>query len=261
MKAIITGASGAIGSALSSYLTDNGHTTIAWDRSHISIDNYSEMEAFLKSHQPDVLFHLATASESTGRANESWFVNYEWTSELAWLTRTLDIRFVFTSSVMVFSDNAKGPFTTDSVPDADAGYGHEKYQAEQRTFYQNPEAVVARLGWQIGDAPGSNNMIDFFDKQMKDNGVISASSKWFPATSFIEDTVVELVRLVEAEKGLYLLDSNADTKANFYQIATVLNSLHGNIWKVTPNEDFVYDQRMIDPRSQIASLSTRLPAL
>lgn len=180
MKAIVTGSRGTVGSALVRHLRSQGDQVIAWDRDVVPIDRYQPMEDFVRREKPDVLFHLAIASRSTGTPNESWLVNYKWTSELAWITRQLGIRFIFTSSVMVFSDNAKGPFAIDSVPDAAEGYGYEKRMAEQRVFQQNPDAVVARLGWQIGDAAGSNNMIDFFEKQTTTHGAIQASRKWYP---------------------------------------------------------------------------------
>lgn len=43
---------------------------------------YYPMEAFVRAESPDVLFHLAIASQPTGRASEGWRVSYEWSSEL-----------------------------------------------------------------------------------------------------------------------------------------------------------------------------------
>ena len=223
------------------------------------IDRYRPMEDFVRRERPDVLFHLAIASRSTGVANESWLVNYEWTSELAWIARQLGVRFVFTSSVMVFSDNAKGPFTVNSVPDASQGYGNEKRMAEQRVFQQNPEAIVARLGWQIGEKAGSNNMIDFFEKKATAGEDIAASRKWYPACSFVGDTASALAWLGSAKPGLYLIDSN--TRWNFHEIASALNEKHGRRWKIVANDSFVFDQRMIDPRVPIPSLQRTLPTL
>lgn len=259
MKAIITGARGTVGSALAKHLLAHGHQVTAWDRDAVPIDQYQRMEDFVRRERPDVVFHLAIASRSTGRPNESWLVNYEWTSELAWITRQLDVHFIFTSSVMVFTDNAKGPFTVNSVPDATQGYGHEKRMAEERTFQQNPNAVVARLGWQIGESVGSNNMIDFFEKQTAEKGRIQASRKWYPACSFLRDTVTALMWLASANPGLYLVNSN--TRWNFYEIAMALNNLHGRRWNSVPNDDFVYDQRMLDPRVPIPSLQRTLRTL
>jgi dTDP-4-dehydrorhamnose reductase len=255
LKAIITGGRGTVGSALASFLSARGNQVVLWDRNVVPIDCYQPMEDFVRRERPDVLFHLAIASQSTGKTNESWLVNYEWTSELAWITRQLGVRFVFTSSVMVFSDKAKGPFTLESVPDAPEGYGYEKRVAEQRVFHQNPNAIVVRLGWQIGDAPGSNNMIDYFEKHK----AIKASPKWLPACSFVRDTAPTLASLATAEPGLYMMDANK--KWSFFEIASALNKTHGNRWKIEANDEFVYDQRMIDSRVVVPPLNATLVTL
>lgn len=259
MKAIITGASGTVGSALAHYLTENGHTAIPWNRAEVPYDHYAAMEAYLRRHQPDVLFHLAVASDATGRDNEGWWVTYHWTGELAWLCRQLEIRFVFTGTVMAYSNDAVGPFTPATPSDVTEGYGYEKVQAEQRAFDQNPNSIVARLGWQIGDAPGSNNMVDFLERQQREQGEIRASRQWLPACSFVQDTAAALTALATAPAGLYLVNSN--TQWSFYDIATALNALHGNRWRVIPDDAFVYDQRMLDERVPIAPLNVRLPHL
>lgn len=259
MKVIITGATGTVGSALKAHIERQGGTVVAWNRTETPIDDYYAMENFVRAHQPDVLYHLAAASTPTGRENEGWLVTVQWTSELAWICRQLGVRFLFTSTVMVYTDAVKGPITLATVPNATEGYGYEKLQAEERVFAQKPDSVVARLGWQIGDAPGSNNMIEFFEKQMREHGQINASRQWYPACSFVEDTANTLTELAMGEPGLYLVNSN--TRWTFYEIAVALNELHGNHWKIVPNDDFVYDQRMIDPRVPIAPLEQRLKTL
>lgn len=256
-KVVITGASGGLGTALTRHLQAQNITVIPWNRRAVSMDDEVRMRAFLRETAPEVVFHLATVSQPTGRENEGWAVNVEWTGALARLTSEIGARFVFTSSVMVFTDDAKGPFTPDTVPDARAGYGYEKWMGEERTLAY-PNTVVARIGWQIGDAPGTNNMIDFFHTQAQ-RGPIGASTRWYPACSFSADTAAALLRLSQGAPGRYLLDSNE--KWTFYEIATSLNALHGNRWQITPNEAFVYDQRMIDPRAGMPSLKVRLPAL
>ena len=259
MRAIITGASGTVGSRLSEHLRQQGFDVIAWDRQRVPVDDYWAMERFVREAAPDVLFHLATASRPTGRANESWLINYEWTSELAWLTRQLGVRFVFSSTAMVFSDHARGPFTVDSEPEAPEGYGYEKRRAEARAFEQNPEARVVRLGWQIDDRPSGNNMLASLEAQMRERGRVEASTRWFPACSFLDDTVRALQALAWAEPGLYLLDANE--RWNYSEIVLALNERHGGRWQVEPTESFVFDQRMMDDRVVLPSLKARLPGL
>lgn len=258
-KALITGASGTVGKALTQYLQTQSVDVVAWDREAVSSDDYHAMENYVRAIQPDVLFHLAVPSNLTGRPNESWHVNYEWTSELAWITHVLGVTFVYTSTVMVFSNQVDGPFTPSSQPTAEAGYGYEKRRAEEQVFHQNPNAIVARLGWQIGQAAGSNNMVDFLSRQANEHGEIRASTRWYPACSFLEDTAAALYTLAQGKPGLYLVDSN--DQWTFYDIVQALKSQHDELWDVVETGDFVHDQRMIDSRVPMPRLQTRLPAL
>jgi dTDP-4-dehydrorhamnose reductase len=256
MRALITGAKGTVGRALSAHLAARGCDVAAWDRQQVPVDSYHAMEAFVRRADPDVIFHLAIASQPTGKHNEGWLVNYHWPSELAWIARSLGVRFVFTSTAMVFSNDAKGPFTPKSEPDAPEGYGLEKRRAEARVFFQNPGAHVVRLGWQIGETEGSNNMVDYLWQKHRHEGVIRASTKWLPACSFLQDTAAALEDAASMPPGLYHVDSN--TGWNFFEIATAINSMLGKPWKVEPTEDFVYDQRLLDPRLKTAPLLARL---
>jgi len=259
MKIAVTGSGGTIGSALVPYLTRQGHSVVAWDRSQVPITEYWAMEEFLRTEKVEALFHLAVPSQPTGTPNESWLVNYQWTSELAWICKELGINFVYVSTVMVFSSQQQGPFTVDTRPDAGDGYGMEKRLAEERVFHQNPASRVLRLGWQIGGPPGSNNMVDFLDEQFASEGLVACSTQWIPACSFLEDTIPVLASMTERDSGLYQFDTNQ--KWNFYQIAFALGKLLGRPWKITATDSFVFDQRMVDPRMPALSLKSRLPSL
>jgi dTDP-4-dehydrorhamnose reductase len=259
VKALITGSKGTVGARLCEHLLRQGHEVATWDRSVVPVDDYWRMEAFVRATAPDVLFHLAIASQPTGREGEGWLINYEWASELAWITRILGIRFVFTSTAMVFSDDAKGPFTVRSQPDAHQGYGYEKRRAEERVFAQNPEARVVRLGWQIGDDFHGNQMSASLERQMQEKGHVEASTRWYPACAFLDDTVVGLQRIAESEPGLYMIDTNE--RWTFHEIASALSARHGDRWRVVPTDSFVFDQRMRDERLRMPSLKERLATL
>ena len=252
MKAVLTGSNGTLGSSLLNYLKFLNFEVVRWFREEVSIDSYKEMEFFLRETKPDVLFHLAALIHSKDSDGESWKVNCEWPSQLAELSKKLGIQFLFTSSVMVFTDSNYGPFIIDSKPDAKHGYGYEKLAAEKNIRKQNQEAVITRLGWQIGKSAGSNNMIDYFETQMKENGEIKASDLWFPACSFLTETVVSLLDALRLGAGIYLIDSNK--KWSFYDICKALKIYRKCNWKIKKVSDFKYDQRMIYHRIQIASL-------
>jgi len=259
VKVLVTGLRGTVGRALLAELRGQGHQVIGWDRAAVPIDRYDAMDRFVAETAPDVVVNLAIASQPTGRDRESWLVNHDWPSELAWICRQRQLRFVHTSTVMVFSPAAVGPFTIESVPDAEHGYGYEKRVAEARVFYQYPQATVVRLGWQIGDAAGSNNMIDYLERAAREHGHVAASSRFLPACSFLPDTAAALARALTAPPGLYQIDGN--DRHTMWQIACALSEHHGRRWRIVETAEPYQDQRMIDPRLDTAQISGRLPAL
>lgn len=116
-----------------------------------------------------------------------------------------------------------------------------------------------RLGWQIGDQSGGNNMRTFLEDNMPTRGCVRASTRWLPATSFLPDTVNALLAVPSMPAGLYLLDSN--TGWTFCEIALALSAAHGNRWRIERSDDFMHDQRLRDPRPRMPPQDQRLPTL
>ena len=257
MRALVTGARGTVGSVLCARIDADGGTAIGWDRRQAAPGDRAAAEGLVAETAPEVIFHLALPSQPTGIDNEGWLVNERWTRDLASIAAAREIAIVYVSTVMVFSNKAKGPFTPEMEPDETEGYGFSKLLGERAALAAKPDARIARLGWQIGQQRGSNNMIDFLETQQDEHGEISASTKWLPATSVLEDTADGLLQVANASPGTYHLDSNSSW--NFFQIVSALNEVHGRRWKVTATEDFIYDQRMRDPRIRMPMLDQHLP--
>jgi dTDP-4-dehydrorhamnose reductase len=258
MRALITGSSGTVGTALRQCLSAQGWDVARWDRSKVPIDDYDAMEGFVREVAPDALFHLAVASQPTQirpSADEAWRVDYEWTGELAWICRELDVTFVFTSTVMVFTEGRPGPYTIASRADAAHDYGLHKREAEKRVFHQNTDARVVRLGWQIGDDLRGNQMAAWLDQHRG----VRASTRWIPACSHLADTADALRRIAVGRAGLYHVDANEGW--SFYDLATALQKQHGADWNIVPTSDRAYDQRLLDPRIRLPPLAERIPEL
>lgn len=261
MHALVTGASGTVGRAVVARLRADGHRATSWDRAAAPPDDYAAMQRFVRHHRPDALVHLAIASRPTGRADEATLVNVHWPSELAWLCREEGVCLVFASTTMVFSDDAVGPFTVASRPDAASGYGAQKREAEARVAAQNPEACIVRLGWQIGDDPddGGNHMLAWMAAQVATHGHVEASTRWLPATAHVDDTAAALVAACDRRPGLYHADSNEGW--TFFDLASALAAHVGRGWTVRPTDAFVYDQRLLDSRQGLPPLAARYPGL
>jgi len=255
----ITGSRGTVGRALIAAAQKGGHTASGWDRHAAPPDDYWAMDTYVAESEPTAVVNLAIASQPTGKAQEGWLVNIHWPHELAWLCRQHEIKFLHTSTVMVFKGSTPGPYQADHAPDETDGYGNDKRRAEVLVCKQNPDAVVVRLGWQIGyrdlrHEVGANCMLTWLHDKAKNEGVIRASTKWIPACAFLDDTADALMRALELPGGVYQSEGNR-AGMSFYEIVTMLNKKLGNPWKVEATDDFVQDQRMIDDRLKLRGLN------
>jgi dTDP-4-dehydrorhamnose reductase len=243
MKIIITGMNGTVAPVLAQAWTAAGATVVPWDRAIHPTEPEQAVRFFIESERPDGFCHLAMGSP-------------DWAATAAHTCADLGIPFLFTSTVSVYAAAQVGPFTVDDAPQPDDDYGRYKLDCENRILAAYPNAHIARIGWQIGTAPGGNQMIDYLDRQFREQGVIEASSRWFPGCSFLADTADALIRTLDLPPGRYHLDGNPGL--HFYDIAAGLNRLLGTPWKVVPVEGHTQNHRMLDPRIPVRPLTERI---
>ena len=244
MQIIMTGMNGTGAPVFADHLREQGCSVLPWIRESVPVDNEQVIRIFIEESRPDWICHLATGSP-------------DWAELIARLCEEYQIRLLYTSSVSVFSSAQKGPFGVSVEPVPDDDYGRYKLECEQRMSAQNPQILIARLGWQIGDAPGSNNMFDFLFQRNKEDGKINASTNWFPACAFLEDTAEALHQLLKnTESGLFHLDANPGL--HFYDIAGALNNKYRKSWEILPVEEPVINSLMKDDRVNIKSIKKRL---
>lgn len=246
MRALVTGLSGTVAPVLAEALAAAGHHVVPWDRAQVPTDDPAAVRAFVAAERPDWAFHLATGS-------------LDWAEALARACAEQGVRFLFTSSVSVFGGAQQGPFAISHVPRPDDDYGRYKHAGEERVHAAHPDARIARLGWQIGDAPGGNQMVDNLHRTFQSDGQIVASVNWYQACSFLPDTAAALVQIMEAETGgLYHVDGNPGL--NFYEVASGLNRMLGRPWVVVPGEAPALDNRLLDERIRVQPITERFHA-
>ncbi|WP_372365938.1 sugar nucleotide-binding protein [Candidatus Uabimicrobium sp. HlEnr_7] len=247
MKILITGLNGTLAPILKTVLLSQGMEVISWDRSQVCPNNEEDSLSFLQSVQPQQICHLAMGSEN-------------WARLLAKYSKNNDIGFLFTSTAMVFDSKENGPYQPTTKRTAEDDYGKYKIRCEDAILGANDKTIIARIGWQIGKKRGGNNMLEFLYNTVEKDGVIRASRKWFPATSFMEDTCGVLLHLmIENKPGVYHIDSNKNCRLNFFDIVCKLRKMHATNWQVEPNDEYQHDQRLLDDRINIVSLMDRLP--
>ncbi|WP_214848241.1 sugar nucleotide-binding protein [Exiguobacterium sp. s193] len=243
MNALVTGMNGTVAPVLADVLRMHQYEVIAWDRSVVSTTDSVIMEAFIDQVQPDLLLHIGMGSA-------------EFAESLARLSFERNIPFLFTSTASVYANHQQGPHDPSVLPEADDEYGFYKRTCERLIQAVNPDAYIVRIGWQIGQVAGSNNMIDYLERHAS-TGPIPASKNWYPACSFLEDTAQMLYTILTAQTpGLYLADGNPTH--SFFEIATALNVYHGSKWRIEEDDTIQRDDRMNDHRVTIQPISDRL---
>lgn len=243
MNVLITGMNGTVAPVLADVFRSHHYDITAWDRSVVSTTDPAIMEAFIDRVQPDLLLHIGMGSA-------------EFAETLARLSFERNIPFLFTSTASVYADDQIGPHDPTVAPAATDEYGAYKRTCERLIQAVNPDAYIVRIGWQIGQAAGSNNMIDYLERHAV-TGPIPASTQWYPSCAFLEDTAQTLYTIVTTyTPGLYL--ANGNSEHSFFEIVTALNTLHGAKWQILEDNRMTRDDRMTDARVAIRPISERL---
>ena len=246
MRVLVTGLNGTLAPVLAGVLTERGDEVLGWDRAAVPPDDETAALGYLDSATPGAICHLGLGSES-------------WAGLLAQWSRDRGAPFLFTSTAMVFDHSPDGPHHVDDLRTARDDYGRYKIRCEDLIAEASKEAIIARIGWQIGTRRGGNNMLEALHEMASDDGVIDASRRWVPACSFMEDTAVALAGLLDTRRaGVCHLDSNADDALDFPTIVQSLSRRHGAGWLVRETDDYHHDQRLIDEREAMPSLAGRL---
>ena len=243
-KVLLTGMNGTVAPVLANELRGRGCEVLAWDRRAVSPDDGEAVARFIREVKPFAIVHCAVGSA-------------HWAEDMARVCAEEGSKILYVSSASVYGTQQQGPFTIDDVPEPCDDYGRYKLECEQRVRAVNDQAIVVRIGWQMALRRGGNNMVEHLAQKQAEHGHIAASTEWFPACSFLEDTARALAGALEGVKaGLYLLDGNPGW--SFWQIACALNRAMGANWEIRPTSDFQWNNRLIDKRLAPVEISERL---
>jgi dTDP-4-dehydrorhamnose reductase len=246
MKILITGLRGTLAPHFSRLLGAQGHELHGWDRERVDPNEPAACWEWLEKLAPEQVFHLGFGSE-------------DWAGLLASWCAQRGRGFAFTSTAMVFDSEPDGPHWPGDPTTARDDYGRYKIRCEQRIREAKPDALIVRIGWQIDLAAQGNNMAQQLLEQAREQGFIKASRLWTPAASLMADTAaVTCELLASGAAGVHHLDSNAEDRLSFVELAGRLGRALGQSWEIRENEDYKHDQRLMDSAVKMPRLSDRL---
>ena len=233
MKVVVTGSRGVVGTVLVDRLNAQNHTVVPLVHDAFDVNDEKKVRAFLDTHQPDAIMHLAKGDVPFTKALAAW----------AYEKRKA---YVFTSTYKVFKGKkVEGPFTVYDTPDGTDQLATSKQELERVSFAVNPNSYVARLAWQITKQPENYGIMYFIKSQMDKRGKISVSKNHFVSAMFVEDTADALIDLVEHyAPGLYHL--NASDWFSLYDIVYHIKHKMGHDWIVLDPPRTLSKNEMLD---------------
>ena len=238
--AYLTGITGTVAPVLAQTLNHHGFRI---EGRHCRVNHDEDIEPSLTdvaSTAADIIIHLALGPIA-------------WAKALAKYAYEHHLIFVYVSTASVYDDQGSGPYTVHSPVHAKQGYGLYKYQCEEAVKEVNPLAYIVRIGWQIDpkQSPVTNNMFRFFAEQIKQQGKISVSSKFFPSCSFLPDTTEAMYQMIQHHPpGLYFINGNH--RLSLHDIAIKLKRQFQLSWTIEATDDFNRNDLLIDQRLPIS---------
>lgn len=205
MRAIVTGAEGQLGRALTAVLTEGGHTVLPLGRS-VDIADPSRLSAAI-GNGFDVLFNAAAATDVDRCEREpewAFRVNAEAPGFLGELCREAGARFLHVSTDFVFSGSATEPYREHDLPEPQCVYGESKLLGEKRAQEACPGALVVRTSWVFG-VTGKNFLHAVLRRAARGEPVRAAADQ-VGSPTFAVDLAEAILSSVERDlSGLYHL--------------------------------------------------------
>jgi dTDP-4-dehydrorhamnose reductase len=193
MNIIVTGACGAVGSALLPLLRQSFVNITPIDRRKCSADTI-ELEltdvtgtrSTFESCHPDVIVHLAGTKDVCLCERDkdlSSLLNYRMTADLCDVLRTVPAKLIFISSDYVF-DGESGPFSVESIPCPTTQYGRDKLRAERYIEDNVRNYAIVRTSAIFGH---KNDFVDTVLRSVATRKSFQAYDNLFNNPTFVDD--------------------------------------------------------------------------
>jgi ADP-L-glycero-D-manno-heptose 6-epimerase len=243
MRALVTGATGFVGSAITNYLNDN-----KWEVFYTGTDDenyvYGEYVGYnfdslpwCQMGQIDVLFHQAAITDTMVHDREEMFrVNF-WNSRKL-IDQAIDHgvkHIVYASSAAVYGDNMP-PFREDEAYRCLNVYGESKLLLDRYcniVSHNHPDVSIIGLRYSNVYGPGENHkphtrsmILQMYQQMLDGNCVVFEFGEQKRDFVYIKDVLKANMLAARAEKsGVYNVGSGAAT--SFNSVYSILNRLMG----------------------------------
>ncbi|MEO0234011.1 MAG: NAD(P)-dependent oxidoreductase [candidate division WOR-3 bacterium] len=177
MKVLILGSGGLLGKYLAETFKRE-FKVFAPSHSDLNIVNYERFYLFVKENKIDVCINCAGITNiyyCEKNPEESLKINAYAPSELAKISKELNIKFVHLSTGFVFNGEKGEEYVESDSPEPKTVYGFSKFKGEILILENNPDALIVRTDeiFGYGNFTPGHNVIGFTIKKILDGKDVS----------------------------------------------------------------------------------------
>ncbi|WP_350313455.1 dTDP-4-dehydrorhamnose reductase [Dickeya fangzhongdai] len=205
MKVLLTGANGQLGRCFQDRLPD-GWSVLATDTDSLDITDEAQVQATVKSWQPDAIVNAAAYTAVDKAESEPELaarINVAGPEYLARAARHLGARCIHVSTDYVFDGTATRPYSETDATHPLGVYGQTKLDGERAVLKVNPAAQIVRTAWVFSEY--GNNFVKTMLRlgRERDTLGVVADQRGCPTyAGDIADAIISLLQQ-QADAGLY----------------------------------------------------------
>jgi dTDP-4-dehydrorhamnose reductase len=209
MRALVIGASGQVGAALSACLSARGHSVIGThaqtptpDTRRLDFTDAAATERLIGEAAPDWIFcaaGLIFVDYCEGAPAEAYRANRDAPAAAARVAARRGAGFVYYSTEYVF-DGASGPYAETDQPNPLSVYGRSKLEGERAVMQAHASALVVRTTVVYGPEPQGKNFVYQLLRRLRAGERMVVADDQRSSPTYNEDLAVASVAL--AERGV-----------------------------------------------------------
>ncbi len=218
MKIFISGADGALGTAMQEILRREKIGFAATDANQLDITDFKKVNEYLLNHRPDVILHLAAISnvdDCEEHKEMAFRVNALGCLGMAIAARKIASKILYVSTNFVFDGRGEKPYHEYSAPNPVNEYGSTKLLGEKYIREVCDRFYIVRTSWLFGR--NSKTFISRFLGAEPKPPSINAICDQHGSFTYLPDLAEAILQLVKSDNfGIYhIVNSQVATWCDF----------------------------------------------
>ncbi|WP_263064943.1 dTDP-4-dehydrorhamnose reductase [Dickeya dadantii] len=227
MKVLLTGANGQLGRCFQDRLPD-GWSVLATDTDSLDITDEAQVQATVKSWQPDAIVNAAAYTAVDKAESEPALaarINVAGPEYLARAARQLGARFIHVSTDYVFDGTATRPYSETDATHPLGVYGQTKLDGERAVLKVNPAAQIVRTAWVFSEY--GNNFVKTMLRLGRERDTLGVVADQRGCPTYAGDIAGAIITLLQQQADAGLYHFCGDEEVSWHEFASAIFAIAG----------------------------------